>query len=303
MKKIIITLGDYNGIGPKCVEGALNKLNSKRTKFYLVGDKSIFKRLKFKSSLNIEILERNNKVIFNPGKASVYSGRASIDYLNYALDFMKKNDIHSLVTMPISKEAISKAGSKFKGHTDMLQKKFNVDEVVMAFWSNKIKVTLSTIHVPLSKVLNNINTEKLIKQIKIINENFTKILNRKPSIALCSINPHASENGTLGSEDLDITIPAYKKLKKIGVNISAPYPSDTLFSKKNIDKYDIFHAIYHDQGLIPFKMLSFDTGVNFTLNLPIIRTSPDHGTAYDIAWRKEPSYLSTQEAIKLAQKL
>ena len=90
MKKIIITLGDYNGIGPKCVEGALNKLNSKRTKFYLVGDKSIFKRLKFKSSLNVEILERNNKVIFNPGKASVYSGRASIDYLNYALDFMKK---------------------------------------------------------------------------------------------------------------------------------------------------------------------------------------------------------------------
>tara|TARA_B100000214_G_scaffold223790_1_gene162860 strand:- start:136 stop:657 length:522 start_codon:yes stop_codon:yes gene_type:complete len=173
----------------------------------------------------------------------------------------------------------------------------------MAFWSEKIKVSLSTIHVPIKNVVKDLNSEKLLSQLESIDSNFTKILKRRPSIALCAINPHVSENGAIGDEDLKITVPAANKARKKGINVNGPFSADTLFSKKNIKNFDIFHAIYHDQGLIPFKMISFDKGVNFTLNLPFIRTSPDHGTAYDIAWNKNPNSLSMVEAIKLAIKL
>ncbi len=246
---LAITIGDYNGVGPKCVELALRKLNLKKTKIFVIGDNEIFDKLNFPKSKNIELINIGNKIHFDPGKPTKFSGS------------------------------------------------------VMAFWSEKIKVSLSTIHVPIKNVVKDLNSEKLLSQLESIDSNFTKILKRRPSIALCAINPHVSENGAIGDEDLKITVPAANKARKKGINVNGPFSADTLFSKKNIRNFDIFHAIYHDQGLIPFKMISFDKGVNFTLNLPFIRTSPDHGTAYDIAWNKNPNSLSMVEAIKLAIKL
>ena len=216
---------------------------------------------------------------------------------------IKSGKASKLVTGPISKEAIQKAGSRFKGHTDLLQSAFSINNVIMAFWSKKIKVSLSTIHIPLDQVIGSISSDLLLKQLEIIDSFFVRTLGHKPKIGLCGINPHASENGTIGNHDLKITVPAVKKAKKKKINVSGPYPSDTLFVRDNLKNFDVFHAIYHDQGLIPFKMLSFDTGVNFTINLPFVRTSPDHGTAYDIAWKKNPNPNSMIESIKLANSL
>lgn len=305
MKKnsIAITIGDYNGIGPKCVELALKKLNLKKNKIFVIGDNEIFDKLKFSKHDNIELINIGNKIRFNPGKPTKFSGLASLKYINEAIKMIKNNDVSRIVTAPISKEAIQKAGSKFKGHTDLLEDRFSCSNVIMAFWSKKIKVSLSTIHIPIKNVVKDLNSEKLFTQLESIDYNFTKILRRKPRIALCAINPHVSENGAIGDEDLKITVPAANRARKKGIKLHGPFSADTLFSKNNIRYFDVFHAIYHDQGLIPFKMISFEKGVNFTLNLPFIRTSPDHGTAYDIAWNKKPNFFSMVEAIKLAIKL
>ena len=300
---LAITIGDYNGVGPKCVELALRKLNLKKTKIFVIGDNEIFDKLNFPKCKNIELINMGNKIHFDPGKPTKFSGSASLKYINEAIKLITNNKVSRIVTAPISKEAIQKAGSNFKGHTDLLEDRFDCNNVIMAFWSEKIKVSLSTIHVPIKNVVKDLNSEKLLSQLESIDSNFTKILKRRPSIALCAINPHVSENGAIGDEDLKITVPAANKARKKGINVNGPFSADTLFSKKNIRNFDIFHAIYHDQGLIPFKMISFDKGVNFTLNLPFIRTSPDHGTAYDIAWNKNPNSLSMVEAIKLAIKL
>ena len=301
-KKILITLGDYNGIGPKVIENALNDSKIKKLDISLIGDRSIINKLDIKND-KIEFIYRTNKIVFNPGRPTVHSGRASLDYLHHSIELIKNGKASKLVTGPISKEAIQKAGSKFKGHTDLLQSAFGITNVIMAFWSKKMKVSLSTIHIPLDQVLESISSELLVKQLEIIDSFFIKTLGYKPKIGLCGINPHASENGTIGNHDLQITVPAVEKAKKKKINVSGPYPSDTLFIKKNLKIFDVFHAIYHDQGLIPFKMLSFDKGVNFTINLPFVRTSPDHGTAYDIAWKKNPNPNSMIESINLAHKL
>ena len=301
-KKILITLGDYNGIGPVVVQNALNDPKIKKMDISLIGDRSIINKLKINNN-KIDFIYRSNKVVFNPGKPTIHSGRASLDYLHHSIELIKSGKASKLVTGPISKEAIQKSGSRFKGHTDLLQSAFSINNVIMAFWSKKIKVSLSTIHIPLDQVIGSITSDLLLKQLEIIDSFFVRTLGHKPKIGLCGINPHASENGTIGNHDLKITVPAVKKAKKKKINVSGPYPSDTLFVRDNLKNFDVFHAIYHDQGLIPFKMLSFDTGVNFTINLPFVRTSPDHGTAYDIAWKKNPNPNSMIESIKLADSL
>jgi|TARA_B100000073_G_scaffold327034_2_gene312292 4-hydroxythreonine-4-phosphate dehydrogenase len=302
-KPIALTLGDYNGIGPKCIELALKNISLKNKKFYIIGDRDIFNKLNFPKSTSIELIDVKNKISFNPGKPTKMSGKASLNYIDEAIRLINNKKISGLVTGPISKEAIQKAGSLFKGHTDLLESKFHSENVIMAFWSKKIKVSLSTIHVPLVEVVDHLDSKKLFNQLQSIDKNFSKLLKKKPKIALCAINPHSSENGAIGNHDMKITYPAIKMARNKGIDVHGPFPADTLFIKKNIQAFDLFHAIYHDQGLIPFKMLSFDTGVNFTLNLPFIRTSPDHGTAFDIAWKKKPNSKSMVEAIRLALKL
>ncbi len=303
--RIAITIGDFNGIGP---EVAVKAINKKEILAFchpiLIADTQVLDALKIRLDESILIHKRSNKVKITPGKPSVLSGKASLDYIYSGIDLIKRGAAHCLITAPISKTAIAKAGSKFKGHTDLLQKHFKVDNVLMSFFSKEINVAVSTSHIPLKEVAKKMNTTLLLNHLTVLNESLKKYFGiKRPRIALAAINPHASEDGNIGDDDLKITFPAVKLARKKKINVEGPFPSDTLFVYKHRKKYDIVLCPYHDQGLIPFKMLAFDTGVNVTLNLPFIRTSPDHGTAYDIAWRKKASTNSMEQSLLLAIKM
>ena len=307
MKKPVIgiTIGDYNGIGPEVVVKALkNKTILTKCNPIIIGDEKVIDLLNIDIHKKVKFHKTKNSINITPGIPTKFSGKASLNYIYQAIKLLNNKTIDCLVTAPISKNAISLAGSKYKGHTDLLEDVFNKDLVVMAFFSKEINISLATIHIPINKVSKTISENLIIKQVKIINNFLKKYLKkRKPRIGICGVNPHVSEDGNIGRDDLKVIIPAVKKLKKLKINIEEPMPSDTMFVKGNREKFDIIHAIYHDQGLIPFKMLAFDTGVNATLNLPFVRTSPDHGTAYDIAWKNKASSKSMEEAILLAIKM
>ena len=303
--RIAITIGDFNGIGP---EVAVKAINKKEILAFchpiLIADTQVLDALKIRLDESISIHKRSNKVKITPGKPSVLSGKASLDYIDSGIDLIKRRAAHCLITAPISKTAIAKAGSKFKGHTDLLQKHFNVDNVLMSFFSKDINVAVCTAHIPLKKVVKELHTTLLLHHLAVLDKSLKKYFGiKKPKIALAAINPHASEDGNLGDDDLKITFPAVALARKKKISVEGPFPSDTLFLHTNRKKYDIILCPYHDQALIPFKMLSFDTGVNVTLNLPFIRTSPDHGTAYDIAWRKKASTSSMEQSLLLAIKM
>ena len=300
-----ITIGDYNGIGPEVVVKALkNKTILTKCNPIIIGDEKVIDLLNIDIHKKVKFHKTKNSINITPGIPTKFSGKASLNYISQAIKLLNNKTIDCLVTAPISKNAISLAGSKYKGHTDLLEDVFNKDLVVMAFFSKEINISLATIHIPINKVSKTISENLIIKQVKIINNFLKKYLKkRKPRIGICGVNPHVSEDGNIGRDDLKVIIPAVKKLKKLKINIEEPMPSDTMFVKGNREKFDIIHAIYHDQGLIPFKMLAFDTGVNATLNLPFVRTSPDHGTAYDIAWKNKASSKSMEEAILLAIKM
>ena len=300
-----ITIGDFNGIGPEVVIKSLrNKRILDLCDPVIISDLKVIDALKFKFDKTIKICERSNKIKINPGKPTILSGSASLDYIYEGIRLIKLKQIDCLVTAPISKYAIAKAGSNFKGHTDLIQQSFNVKNVVMSFFSKEINISLSTIHIPIKDLAKKISKSVILEQIIIVDKALKKFFGLKnPKIAVCAINPHASEDGQIGNDDLRITFPAVQLARKKNVLAYGPFPADTLFVAKNRKNYDIIHSIYHDQGLIPFKMLAFDSGVNTTLNLPFVRTSPDHGTAYDIAWQNKASAKSMEEAILLAIKM
>ena len=193
-------------------------------------------------------------------------------------------DIEAIVTAPISKESIHFAGSKYPGHTEMLQDLTGSDNAIMLFEGGKFRVALMTIHVALSEVPKLITKDRVYDYISICNSELkSKFGIPEPKIVVCGLNPHAGEVGAFGREEIEEIIPAIEKANGEGVKVEGPLPADTLFYNALQGKWDLVISMYHDQGLIPFKMLSFDTGVNVTIGLPLIRTSPDHGTAFDIA--------------------
>ena len=201
-----------------------------------------------------------------------------------AYDLVKNQLGSAIITSPISKEAWSLAGVKFTGHTELFAHLTGIKNYSMMFLANRFKAVLASIHIPISKVPQNITKENVIKTVMQAQSTLEFDLKMKlPRIAVLGLNPHAGENGQLGREEIDEIIPAIKELKAKGINVEGPFVPDAFFGTKQHNKYDITVGMYHDQVLIPFKLLNFDKGVNFTAGLPIIRTSPDHGTAFDIA--------------------
>lgn len=319
-KKIGITLGDINGIGIEVVVKALNKLKDV-SNIVLFGSKSVFdyhiEFLKLKAHFkyefvnldNDENLEKVNKTV-NWGKNEANSGFISFYSLKKAIDYANENKIGAIVTAPTSKTAMNTAGFHFSGQTEILQKYIknkseNENNAQMLFCTNEgFRVLLLTRHLSLKDVPKAINKDMIIKNVIEINDiliNDFKINN--PKIAFCALNPHAGEDGLLGSEEIKIINPALNELKKLNIDVNGAYSADTLFTLKNISKYDLFISCYHDQGLIPIKMLYFDKTVNTTVGLSKIRTSPTHGTAFDIAGQNIANESSMIEAIKLAIKL
>ena len=305
MKRVVITMGDPAGCGPAICLGAINELKKERIDLILVGDKKILKKHPLFGRLRrrISLVNVNTPGIENlkRGCASKLSGTASITYLNEALRIIDDVGIKRLVTAPISKEAVQSLIPQFSGHTEYLADYFKVKDFAMMMTSHKIKTVLFTRHVPLSKVSALMKEKDLSAVIRLVYDFLRKSFKIKsPKIAFASFNPHAGVDTFLWKEEKAIV----SAIKKSGRKVFGPYPADTIFMENNLKKYDCIICPYHDQAMIPFKMLSFKEGVNLTLGLPVVRTSPAHGTAFDLVKsKKTPLSSSMIHALKLALRL
>ena len=209
----------------------------------------------------------------------------------------------AIVTAPLHKEALRDAGVPFPGHTEMLAEHTSTRDYCMMLTSAEISVCLVTTHVALSVVPNALSTSRIVKVIELADAAMARLGRGRKQLTVCGLNPHAGEHGLFGDEEAQIIEPAIARARAAGFSVEGPLPPDTAFVPAQREKTDAYIVMYHDQGLIPFKMLSFDVGVNVTLGLPIVRTSVDHGTAFDIAWQGKASAVSMIEAIKVAVKL
>lgn len=236
----------------------------------------------------------------NLGKTTAKSGKFAFESLKLAVDALRNNKIDVLVTAPINKAAIKKNIEDFIGHTEFLEGNFE-GEALMIMISEQMKIAFVTGHTPLKEVKKYITNKNIVKKTKQLNTALIQDFGiRKPKIAVLGLNPHAGENGMLGTEENEHIIPAIKKLKELGIMAFGPYPADSFFTNKNLQTFDGVLSMYHDQGLTAFKTLSFSNGVNYTAGLNIIRTSPVHGTAYEIAGQGIADESSFREAIFMA---
>jgi len=311
--RILITIGDINGIGPEIVLKTLGRKDiTSKYDITVITPVTVFeyyyrllhvKPVKGKFRI-ISIGE--DKVKIQPGKITKESGYISGLAIQTAAELCKRKKYDVIVTAPISKKALNLGGFNYSGHTEMLADLCNAKDSVMIMVSTKFKIGFATTHPPIKDVPKIITKELLTNKIEICYKSLKNDFGIKnPSIGVLSLNPHGGENGQIGREEIDIIISVIKKISKKykNLNIKGPFPSDAYFANKNYQKFDMTYAMYHDQGLIPFKMLAGMKGVNFTAGLPIIRTSPDHGTAYDIAGKGLASEESLIEAIKWGEKI
>jgi 4-hydroxythreonine-4-phosphate dehydrogenase len=313
-----ISIGDINGIG---IEIILKTFEDKRmlelcTPVLFASKKIISK---YKSILNLETQVQsiqdinsiiqgklnlinvwNDEVEVSFGTSSKEGGKYALLSLEAAVQELNKGSIDVLVTAPINKNTIQSETFNFPGHTEYLQSKIG-GQALMILMSDKLKVALMTGHIPIDEVSKSITPELIREKIEILNQ--TLLLDfsiTKPKIAILSINPHAGDNGVIGNEDKDILIPTIEKIQKEGKLIYGPYAADSFFGSGNYQNFDAILATYHDQGLTPFKTLAFGNGVNYTAGLDKIRTSPDHGTAFDIAGKGIADFDSFKEAVYTA---
>jgi len=235
------------------------------------------------------------------GKSTKQAGESSYLALKTAVEDLKEKKIDALVTGPINKQNIQSENFKHSGHTEYLKEIFNVKEVIMLMVSDILKVGVVAGHIPISEIATFITKEKIIDKLATLNLSLQKDFGiRKPKIAVLGLNPHAGDEGLLGSEEKEVIEPAIEKAKSSNILVFGPYPADGFFASGKYRKFDAVLAMYHDQGLIPFKTISGENGVNYTAGLPIIRTSPAHGTAYEISGKNEASEESFRNAIYLA---
>jgi 4-hydroxythreonine-4-phosphate dehydrogenase len=219
-----------------------------------------------------------------PGQLNETGGKYAVTSLLAAAAALKKNDIQGLVTAPIHKKNVQSADFNFTGHTPFLKNYFNVQDVVMVLFSHKFRVALLTEHIPVSEVAGHIKKELILSRLLILNESLKKDFGiEKPKIAVLGLNPHAGDEGLIGKEEETFIKPAVKEAKQNNLVVMGPYSADSFFARNHQEKFDAVLAMYHDQGLVPFKTLASGEGVNYTAGLPVVRTSPDHGTAFDIA--------------------
>ena len=315
VKKIGITLGDPAGISPEILIKSVDKLPE--AAYIVYGSRGILektakalrKEFPFREILfPTEAYEKGLYLInmqdkeYEAGKPSVETGKASIAYLGAATNDILKEQIDALVTLPISKEYTMKAGFKFAGHTDYLAYKSKVFDYLMMLMCPELKVALMTTHIPLKDVPSKITYTGIRLKVKLlIKELKEKFKIENPKIAVLGLNPHAGDGGNIGTEEIEIIEPAVKSLQEENINIEGPLSADTAFNRRK--EFDAYLAMYHDQGLIPLKLLCFKKAVNITLGLPFIRTSPDHGTGYDIAGKNIADPSSFIEAVKVAYNL
>jgi 4-hydroxythreonine-4-phosphate dehydrogenase len=322
MKKIAITMGDPGGVGPEIILKALCSSEVRNCCApVVVGDSIVIKEALNLLNLPIKLRtinspDESNQAIgsiefidlgiikkFKRNKPTAEGGYACVSYIKKAVEFALDKKVYGIVTAPISKETLKMAGFKWPGHTEMLAELTKTRDYVMMLVGGPLRVILVTIHTALKNVPNLITRQKILKTIRLAEKACKMLEIKNPRIAVAGLNPHAGETGIFGDEEIKKIIPAIKAAKREGIPVSGPHPPDTIFHKAYKGDVDIVVCMYHDQGLIPLKMIAFDKGVNITVGLPFVRTSPDHGTAYDIAWKGIANPSSMIEAIKLAVKL
>ena len=240
---------------------------------------------------------------FTPGVLSAEAGRAAYDVIVRAVADARSGLVDAIATAPINKEAFRLAGLKWNGHTDLLAHLTGAEHVAMMFDSDKLRVVLATVHVALADVPKTLNEEGLRATIELTARELPRFGISKPRIAVAGLNPHAGEHGLFGDEEQRIIGPAIDACRKLGIDVHGPFPADTIFVRAVRGEFDVVVACYHDQGLIPVKLLAFGEAVNVTLGLPIVRTSVDHGTAFDIAGRGIADPGSMIAAVRLAARL
>jgi 4-hydroxythreonine-4-phosphate dehydrogenase len=319
LPRVGITLGDPGGIGPETVLKALSLKNSlPQISYLLFGSSSVIEEEKHALGLDIdirpldEVKETSSPSIalleidcplptIKKGSSSEENGKASFLFFERAVEEAKNGTLQALVTAPVSKRSWNLAGLKWSGHTDYLSHIY--PQAIMSFWSDKLKVALFSHHLPLKQAVEKINKANLLNFFLSLHQILEKIQPDTYRFLVAGLNPHAGEQGLLGTEEEEEIIPAVSEAQKRGMRISGPFPPDVVFRMGLSQPDKIVIALYHDQGLIPFKLESFERGVNVTLGLPFIRTSPDHGTAFDIAGKGVAKPDSMVEAIKLACEL
>ncbi len=318
-EKIIVGIsqGDINGIGLEVIIKSMldptifeictpvvfgsNKTASFHRKALGIEDFS-FNQIKDVSEANpkraniINVYEED--VNIELGKQTADGGKYALKSLEAAAYALAQGKVNVLVTAPINKENIQSPDFKFPGHTEYLEDKFGDGNSLMLLVSDILRVAVATGHIPVTQVAQALTTEKIIKKIQALNKSLKNDFNiQKPKIAVLGLNPHAGDNGVIGDEEKNIIIPAINKAKEEGMTVWGPYPADGFFGNETYKQFDAVLAMYHDQGLIPFKTIAFNSGVNFTAGLPVVRTSPDHGTAYDIAGKNKASEESFRTAM------
>lgn len=235
------------------------------------------------------------------GKPTPIGGKYALKSLSCAIDDLEKNKIDVLVTAPIDKHTIQSDSFNFPGHTEFLASKFNVKEVLMLLINENLRVGVATGHIPVNKISTMLTSELILSKLRIFNKSLLEDFGiRKPKIAVLGLNPHAGDQGLIGNEEKEIILPAIQKAKEENIFAFGPYAADGFFGSGNFKNFDGVLAMYHDQGLAPFKAISFGGGVNYTAGLPVVRTSPDHGTGYDIAGKNNANEDSFRQAVYLA---
>ncbi len=320
MKKLAITIGDPGGIGPEVAVKALGVVSAECLPV-VVGDQSVIEEALNTSAVSLKIrkitdageafpssdvlwcIDPCSLSAFRKGKPDGENGAASVGYIRKAVGLAMEKKVDGLVTAPISKEALKLAGYPWPGHTEMLGEFTGTREYAMMLVGGPLRVILVTIHTALKKVPGLITKEKVLETLRLSKKACDMLGIERPRIAVAGLNPHAGEAGILGTEEKEEITPAIEAAKGMGIAAEGPYPPDVVFRKAYEGNVDLVVCMYHDQGLIPLKMIAFDKGVNATVGLPIIRTSPDHGTAYDIAWKGIADPSSMIEAMRLAIRL
>jgi 4-hydroxythreonine-4-phosphate dehydrogenase len=282
LPRIALTAGDPAGIGPEIARKAIEDGRVRAC---------------------CEPIVYGAKGTFEPGVLSAEAGQAAYDTIVRAVRDAQAGRVQGIATAPINKEALALAGLPWRGHTEMLASLTGAGKVAMMFWSEALRVVLATIHIPLASVPSALTIESLSGIIELTHRELPRFGVTRPRLALAGLNPHAGEHGLLGREEIDVLEPAVSRCRTSGIDVVGPLPGDTVFVRAVRGEFDVVIACYHDQGLIPIKLVAFGQAVNVTLGLPIVRTSVDHGTAFDIAGKGVADPESMVQAILLAARL
>jgi len=300
--RVGITMGDPSGVGPTIIAKSISTIKN-WAEIVVIGDEKVLSKSlnrAFKIPPDVKLVDLKNVAMkdFSFGKVSRNYGRAALDYLDRGLNLIKNDNLDCLVTCPVSKEAVNLTGIKFTGHTEYLARRTNTKDFLMLLYNKRLKFALVTRHIPLNRVSAQLSVKKITASARLAEQALRYLfLINHPRIVVCAINPHASDNGLIGREEKTVIRPAVDSLKKQRVFSDGPLPADSAIRKMNQKLYDCAVVMYHDQALIPLK-LSDEAAVNLTVGLPFVRTSPLHGTGFDIAPFKNASPASFIEAVK-----